>query len=360
MQSVHKQEVAIRKIRRPVRRGTMAKALLVLIPALVIVAGMGFFAIQIATETPEAESTGQELSGAERERNLERIKVAVDTYFLRDDLESADAILADALRQLPNNQDLRLLNAELRLLQDRPVEAYDEIQMAYKIGPDDPEIRYAAANYANQAGLTEDAITEVRKAIAMSQNPDIRHFRFLGALQFKAGRIPDGRATLLIALQQDDQQPEIYGMLAEMDLSEGGSEKGLEFARKARELDPDQFAYRITESRLLRRLGRFEDALASLTSVDEYTRLTNAVVLRDVVITLQALEQRDRAADFAVRGAQASPESREIAMIAADALDAAGRLEDALEYADRARMLGHPNGEARVEHLRRKLADASS
>jgi len=360
MQSVHEQETAIRKFRRPVRRGTVAKALLVLIPALVIVAGMGYFAIQIATEQPEAENAGRDLSGAERERNLERIKVAVDTYFLRDDLDAADAILSDALRQLPNNQDLRLLNAELRLMQGRATEAYDEIQKAYKIGPDDPELRYLAASYANQAGMTEDAIAETRKAIAMSQRPDIRYFRFLGALQFRAGRIPDARATLLIALQQDDRQPEIYGMLAEMDLSEGGSEKGLEFARKARELDPDQFAYRISESRLLRRLGRFEEALATLTSVDEYTRLTNAAVLRDVVMTLQALDQRDRAADFAVRGAQASPESREIAMLAADALDVAGRLEEAVDYANRSRMLGHPNGEARVEHLRRKLADASS
>jgi len=338
----------------------VAKALLVLIPALLIVAGMGYFAIQIATEQPQSESTGLELSGAELERNLERTRVAVETYINRGEFESADTILASALRQLANNQDLRILNAELRMMQDRPLEAYDEIQKAYKIGPDDPELRYLAASYANQAGLVEDAMAEARKAIAMSDQPDVRYFRFLGALQFKEGQVADARATLLIALRNDDSQPQIYGMLAEMDLSEGATEKGLEFARKAKELDPDQFAYRVTEARLLRRLGRLEESLSVLTSIDEYTRLTNAAVLRDVVLTLQALDQKDRAADFALRAAESSPDNRDIAMLAADAMDAAGRLEQAVDLANRARMLGHPNGEARVEHLQQKLADASS
>lgn len=360
MQSAPERKSAAGRSPGPVRRGTVAKALLVLIPAVLIVAGMGYFAIQIATEKPEAESTGLELSGAELERNLERTRVAVETYINKGEFESADTILASALRQLPNNQELRILNAELRMMQERPVEAYEEIKMAYKIGPEDPELRYLAASYANQAGLVGDAIAETRKAIAMSDRPDVRYFRFLGALQFKEGEIADARATLLIALRNDDSQPQIYGMLAEMDLSEGGSEKGLEFARKAKELDPDQFAYRVTESRLLRRLGRLEESLTVLTSIDEYTRLTNAPVLRDVILTLQALDQRDKAADFATRAAQASPDNREIAMMAADALDAAGRLEQAVEFAQRARMLGHPNGDARLDHLRQKLAEASS
>ncbi|XHC27126.1 MAG: tetratricopeptide repeat protein [Phycisphaerales bacterium] len=344
---------------RSARRGTVAKALLVLIPAVAIVAGMGYFAIQLATEKPEPENS-LELSGAELERNLERTRVAVQAYFDEGNFEAADTILSSALRQLPNNQDLLKLNAELRMWQNRPEEAYLEMQKAYKVGPDHPELRYAAANYANEAGLTEDAIAEARKAIVMSERPDTRFYRFLGAMQFKAGRVPDARGTLLIALQQNDAQPQVYGMLAEMDLAEGASEKGVEFARRARELDPDQFAYRVTEARLLRRLGRLEDALAALTGIDEYTRLTNAAVLRDVILTLQALDQHDRAADFAERAAEASGTSAEIVMMTADALDAAGRLEAAVEYAQRARMLGHPNGEARVEHLQNKLASSSS
>lgn len=344
---------------RSARRGTVAKALLVLIPAVAIVAGMGYFAIQLATEKPEPENS-LELSGAELERNLERTRIAVQAYFDEGNFEAADTILSSALRQLPNNQDLLKLNAELRMWQNRPEEAYLEMQKAYKVGPDHPELRYAAANYANEAGLIEDAIAEARKAIVMSERPDTRFYRFLGAMQFKAGRVADARGTLLIALQQNDAQPQVYGMLAEMDLAEGATEKGVEFARRARELDPDQFAYRVTEARLLRRLGRLEDALAALTGIDEYTRLTNAAVLRDVILTLQALGQHDRAADFAERAAEASGTSAEIVMMTADALDAAGRLEAAVEYAQRARMLGHPNGEARVEHLRNKLASSSS
>ncbi len=69
-------------------------------------------------------------------------------------------------------------------------------------------------------------------------------------MQFKAGRVADARGTLLIALQQNDAQPQVYGMLAEMDLAEGATEKGVELARRAR-TDPDQFAYRVTEARLL-------------------------------------------------------------------------------------------------------------
>ncbi|MFG0294043.1 MAG: tetratricopeptide repeat protein [Phycisphaerales bacterium JB065] len=341
------------------RRGTVAKALLILIPALVIVAAMGYFAIRLATEEP-VEDTTTELSGAELERNLIRTRQAVETYFLQENFEAADSILAAALKKVPNSQDLRLLNAELRMHQGRPGEAYEEMQKAYKIGPDDPEYRYAAAGYAKAAGLIEDAMAEVRKAIAMSDTPDIRFFVFLGALQMQQQRLADAQATLLIALQQDPEQPIIYGMLAEIDLQQGGSEKGLEFARKARDLDPNQYAFRVTEARLLRRLGRLEDSLAVLTAIDEYTRLTNAAVLHDVILTLQALDQKDRAADTAMRAAEASPTDAQIMMMAADAMDAAGRLEKAVDLATRARMLGHPNGQARVEHLQRKLAEASS
>ncbi len=63
--------------------------------------------------------------------------------------------------------------------QDRPEEAYLEMQKAYKVGPDHPELRYAAANYANEAGLIEDAIAEARKAIVMSERPDTRFTGFL-------------------------------------------------------------------------------------------------------------------------------------------------------------------------------------
>jgi tetratricopeptide (TPR) repeat protein len=357
MQSSQQQKSAFRGI---VRRGTVAKALLVLIPALVIVAGMGYFAIQIATEAPQDQESSLDLSGAERERNLERIRTSVQAYFQQGDFESADAILASSLRQLPNNQDLRLLNAELRMWQERPEEAYQEMQMAYKIGPDSPEYRYAAAGYAHAAGLIDSAIEEVRMAIARSEEPDIRFFQFLGALQMQKGERADASGTLLIALQQDPEQATLHGMLAEIDLQEGGTERGLEFARRARELDPDQFAYRITEARLLRRLGRLDDSLAALTAIDEYTRLTSVPVLRDVLITLQALGQHDRAAEFASRAAEAAPTDAQIVMMAADAMDAAGRIEDAIKFATRARMLGHPNGDARVEHLQRKLSDASS
>lgn len=321
---------------------------------------MGYMAIQIATEEPVADENATDLSGAELERNIETTRSAVQAYFDKGDFEAAETILASALRRLPNNQTLRMLNAELRMWQERPEDAYLEMQQAYKIGPDDPELRFAAANYANEAGLTEDAIAEARKAIAMSPSPDPRFFRFLGAMQYKAGRLADARGTLLISLRQNESQPQVYGLLAEMDLSEGGSEKGLEFARRAKELDPDEFAYRVTESRLLRRLGRLEDALAVLTGIDEYTRLTNVAVLRDLILTLQALDQRDRAADFAVRAAEASPSSGEIAMVATDALDAAGRLDQAVEMARRARMLGHPNSEARLEHLIAKRDESSS
>jgi tetratricopeptide (TPR) repeat protein len=337
------------------RRGSIAKALLVLIPAVVIVAGMGYMAIQIASEQPEATDDSTRLSGVELERSLETIRSAVQTYFDQEEYESADTILSSAIQRLPNNHHLRALNAELRMWQGRPAEAYEQMQLAYKIGPDHPELRYAAANYAHQAGMLEDAMNEVRKAIAMSDRPDVRYFRFLGAVQNRAGEIADARATLMIALAIDDEQAAVYGMLAEMDLREGGTEKGLEFARRARQLDSDQFAYRVTEARLLRRLGRLEDSLAALTSIDEYTRLTNVPVHRDVVLTLQALDQHARAAELASRAAEASPSSAEMAMIAADAMDAAGRLDQAVDFARRARMLGHPNGDARLEHLQGKL-----
>ena len=42
--------------------------------------------------------------------------------------------------------------------------------------------------------------------------------------EVQAGRVADARGTLLIALQQNDAQPQVYGMLAEMDLAEGASD----------------------------------------------------------------------------------------------------------------------------------------
>lgn len=315
---------------------------------------MGYMAIRIATEPAEGTAQSETLSGPELDRHIETIRGAVQNYFDRGELEPAETILSSALQKQPNNKTLRTLNAELRMWQGRAVEAYEEMQIAYKVGPDSPELRYAAAYYANEAGLFEDAITEARRAISLSTRPDLRFYQFLGALELKLNRIADARATLMLALAIDDSHAPIYGMLAEMDLREGGTEKGLEFAIRARQLDPHQVAYRVTEARLFRRLGRLDAALSTLTGIDEYTRLTNFPILRDVVVTLQGLGQHDRAADFASRAAEASPSDVDIMMLSADAMDAAGRLNEAIEFARRARMLGHPHGDARVEHLTAK------
>ncbi len=82
---------------RSARRGTVAKALLVLIPAVAIVAGWA-----TSRSTGDGEAGAGELARAlwcRTRAEPERTRVAVQAYFDEGNFEAADTILSSALRQ---------------------------------------------------------------------------------------------------------------------------------------------------------------------------------------------------------------------------------------------------------------------
>lgn len=262
----------------------------------------------------------------------------------------AEAILSEAVRQYPDNQELRLSLATELLELRRPQEAYDQYTVALAIGPREPGIEFIAGTIANTIGRLDLAIEHYEAAQAA--DPTTADYPlYLGQVLAKQGRNDAAKASLLRAAKLGQDRAVVWGTLADIALRENNAHLAASHAARARSIDPANSVYRLIEARALNRVGRPDEALELFIAMPAADR-RDADVMRLMSESFGLLK---RPLDAALLYAAAADEDRsdaELAFRAGEWFDRAGDKPQAAEYLGRAALMGHEPAAAVLDRIR--------
>jgi len=267
----------------------------------------------------------------------------------RSDWPKANAILNEAAKQFPEDQELRVALGETLLAMNRPKESYAEYEKALNIGPRDAKLEFAAGQVANKAGLAERAESH----FAMAQTADPKNAAYalmLGMVQRNRGTLESAKANLLRAANLDPDSAYAWGTLADIALGENNVNLCLQHIARARKIQPESKEWRLVEARALKRKGDPERALMLLIPLDRSQKLEPQVVR----LMAECYGMLNRHADAAAAYGEASltePTSPELAYEAAAAYERAGNLTKALEFGRRSKLLGSEAGAKLMQRL---------
>jgi len=321
--------------------------------ALVVVAGSAVAIVVAVRSKPQAEASSLSAlpdTGAEKSQSLAEAFDAARRYLDAQQPGKAEAILRAAIKKVPENQQAHLLLGETLLQQNRVRDAYDEYDRAIFIGPDNPEYRYAAATIAAQIGRLDDAELHYRAAQQQDRaNP--KYPLYLAQVQRKLGYTDEAKKNLLIAAKLDPDLATAWGSLAAIALDENKLTIADQHIAKARNLDPDNLAWRVIKAQVLRRSNKPEDAVALLNALPRDVRADNPGVLLELAQSYGLLKQPDNAAGIYIDAAELQPDTAEYSYQAALWLQRAGKIDRAITYAQQAAMQGHPQAPVLVTSL---------
>jgi len=238
----------------------------------------------------------------------------------------------------------------------RKSRALEEIERAIFLGPDDASHRDFAASIANELGMTDKAETHWARAQRLAPN-NPKYPLYRAQMQLKMEDNDGARSSLAMAVAIDETIPEAWASLAGVAMEAGNLRPALDHISKARELEPDNRAWKRTEATIRRRLGQPERAATLLTSIDEWELLNSDDMLRELSLCYGMLREPGRAVELyerAIRLRDNEPDPHfELALWA----QRAGDLELALAASNRAAALGDRRATALVEQLREELGD---
>lgn len=321
--------------------GVVLIALVVIIGAVVI-----WLVVGSGSSGSAGQQATQQAGGAEELASVERVMEAARTRIANQELTQAEKILAAAAEQYPGEQQIFLLWGEMLALQARLAESYRAYETAIALGPDHAEYRHVAGTIAAQLGLLDDA--DAHYAMAQKLNPsNPKHPLYRAQIQRKLGDTDGARANLVVATKLDPSIAVGWAGLAGIALDENRSQVALSHIRKARELEPDQLAWRVVEAKALRRMGQIGEAANLLLAVDEDELVANPPAVEEVALSLAQMNSTDQAAELYVRCVEANPGNADLLFNAATWLERAGDGERALEFAKIAQGMGH-EGAARM------------
>jgi len=307
---------------------------------MVAVGALVAFALVRAVGSGAAEAEGaQEGSGVARERTVQRLLESVQTYVREGEPAKAEAILSSAVGQYPDDQDLRLAYGQLLMQAGRHDAAFEQYDAASRAGPIDAEEHFAAGTLAASAGRLEDAA----RHYDMAQRADAGNARYplyLAQIQLKLGLKSEATASLVRASVIDDANPQVWGSLASVALSENKANMALQHIAKARALEPESRDWRLLEARALKRLGRPEEGLATLRALGDAV-LADDESLKAMAECLGMLGEAGEAVALYERALAARAPTPELLFEAALWAERAGEAGRALELARRAAALGH-------------------
>jgi len=269
--------------------------------------------------------------------------------------EAAEAILRRALESSPNHSDLRSLLAEALLAQGRSEEAYSEYDRAIAAGADQPEMHFAAGTTASVAGLPEQAVGHYELAQRLDPgNP--KYPLYLGQVQRNMGRVGEAKASLLRAVRLAPDLAIGWGTLADIALAENNLSLAEQHARRAIGADPDSTVWRVVLARALRRANRPQEAARLLMAIEEPTRLSDPMILRELGLCFGLLGEPGRAAEIYARAVETREGERgeafaDLLYQAAAWYERAGEADVAAVYAERALEQGHDRAHVMVERL---------
>lgn len=267
----------------------------------------------------------------------------------------AEQVLRDAVGRFPIEQELRLLFAQVLQEQGRMAEALAEYEAAITIGPEHAEYRFAAGLLSDELNRLEDAAAHFRAGQSLDLS-NAKYPLYLGAVQNKLGKRDLARESFTRAAKLDETLAVAWGGLAQIALDENHAESALERARKARQLEPEQIAWRVLEARALRRMSKPEEAVQALYGIPEAARLRNGVVLTEIATALAMMQRSGEADEIFEKAAKANPRDAGVHAAASAWYLRYSNLDSAEAHARQAKSLGSAEGDellARIAQARR-------
>lgn len=316
--------------------------------ALVPLAGCG--GNEPGTAVPAPPSAGPPaMSVADRDAALAAAAKALDDGRFTD----AERIAIALDRRSPDATSAELLGRTLAALGRRD-EAADAYALAAGRDPGNAALQHAAATVAEAAGRLDAALDGYARAVELE--PDAIQWRLFRAnALLRAGRVDAAKADVDALLALAPREAWTFGVRSEWLLRAGDAAGAVEAAARARELAPDDVAFRLIESRALRGAGRAGEAAARLSALPPPTLATEAVA--DELSRAQAASgSLAKAAEAWERAAAFHPDSVRCALEAARARLAAGDRLKARGWAETLRLMG---ATAEADEIDRSLRDAA-
>ncbi len=322
---------------------------IVLILALVVsLLATAAFVWRAATmPSPIAESSFDENAAV-----VDALLDAARDYIQQEELTRAEIILAQGVREHPEDQQLRIAYAETLLMSNQLDASYHQYTESLRIGPRDADLEFTAGTLAHRMG--ELGLAEAHFTAAQSADPNQPVFGlFLAQVQLAQGEYEKAAAALIRVRPLDPENATIYGTLAEIYLRMNKTDVSLEQIAHARKLEPNKTAWKVIQARGLKRTGEAERALLLLNSLPAVDR-SSKPILRNRAECFGMLSRPIDAAHMYRDASDALPDDPEFALQAAIWFDRADQPDDAITYARRAQELGSDAASKLVQ----RLADA--
>jgi predicted Zn-dependent protease len=278
------------------------------------------------------------------------------TQYQRDrKFAEAAAILAKLSEQSPTDRAVRIAYAQALIGLEKHTEAYSQYQAAIALSGDSPskssaptppkrdpvlaQLHFEAGTTANMANLTARA--EEHYSMAQTLDPgESRYPLFLAMMQIKRDDDAAAAGSLLRAVKLNPDLAEGWGTLAELELKKNQIGLAAQHVEAARTLQPTLSRWRIVQARVLNRQGEPEKAAAILQALPESERADKNILALHAESCGLMRKPRDAAVMYESAAAHA-PTDAEIAYQAALWFDRASDRAKAMEFAQRAAMLGH-------------------
>jgi len=264
---------------------------------------------------------------------------------------AAKALLTKLVERYPRDQDARTLYAESLLELGEPERALDQYEQAIAIGPDFPELRFAAGSAANIAGHPQTAEIHYHRAQALDPS-NSQYPLYLGTVQRNLGRTVEAQASLLRAVKLSPDLANAWGQLADIALQENKLSLASQHVGRARDLEPGSEHWRLIEARILRRQNKPENAARLLMAIDSDRRLSNPMILREIALCFGMLSRPDDAAELFADAVELRPDDPALLYEAALWHDRAQRPDRAFGFARRAAELGSDEAQTLLERWR--------
>lgn len=325
--------------------------------AALVGAGFAGWTIYRVAATP-APATPQtpDGPGIANTQTVEAVLSTVQQLIKEGQPSAAETVLSKAVRQFPADQDLRLSYGDLLMTGQRWSEAYDQYVGAIEIGPVPAPVEFSAGTLASMTD--RPTLAAAHFAAAMRLDPGEPNYpMYLASTQLKLNQTNEAKASLAIAARMAPDRVQIWGMLAQIALTENKLEIAAQHIEKARRIQPTAPAWTLMDARIRKRRGEPEDALALLHTLPQQ-EMDQPATMALLAECYGMLGRPAEAASRYVDAAERNPEDADLAFESALWLQRAGEGAEAVRWARRAAGLGHPRAEAWITAQASATTDA--
>lgn len=294
----------------------------------------------VAPETPEGP-------GIADTQTVEAVLATVKQLINDGQPSAAETVLSRAVRQFPSDQDLKLSYGDLLMSWQRWGEAYDQYLAAIELGPVPAPVQFSAGTLASMTD--RPALAAAHFTTAMRLDPGEPNYpMYLASAQLKLNQTSEAKASLAIAVRMAPDRAQVWGMLAQIALTENKLEIAAQHIAKARAIQPAAPVWLLMDARIEKRRGRPERALDLLHTLPQQ-EMDLPDTMRLLAECYGMLGRPAEAASRYVDAAERRPDDADLAFEAALWLDRANERDEALAWADRAADRGHPRARAWIE-----------